>query len=164
MITKEELLEAMQRECDICIHLHGKIPEGGVDYRPSEKQRSTLELLRYLSFVGLGMSRSLAEGDWAPYTALGQAAEGVAAEDFPAAMAKQKEGLGAFFATLTDADLQERRATLPWGEEYPLGRALMEMPYACLVAYRMQLFLYAKAAGNDAITTPNCWAGVDMDA
>jgi hypothetical protein len=30
------------------------------------------------------------------------------------------------------------------------------------MAYRMQLFLYAKAAGNHAIQTPNCWAGVDV--
>ncbi len=55
----------------------------------------------------------------------------------------------------------ERQASLSWGEDFSLGRALIQMPYGCLVAHRMQLFLYAKAAGNHALQTPNCWAGVD---
>ena len=164
MISKDELLAAMMRECDICIHLHGKIPDGGLEYRPTEGQRSTIELLRYLSFVGIGMGRALAEGDWTPYTEMAEAAEALSAEEFPEAMERQKRALGDFLAGLTEDDLRDRRASLPWGEEYPLGRALLEMPYACLVAYRMQLFLYAKAAGNHAIQTPNCWAGVDMEA
>ena len=44
-----------------------------------------------------------------------------------------------------------------------LGRALMDMPFRCLSGYRMQLFLYAKAAGNHDLNTANCWAGVDME-
>ena len=35
---------------------------------------------------------------------------------------------------------------------------------ACLVAYRMQLFLQAKAAGNASIGTANCWGGMDRPA
>ena len=34
----------------------------------------------------------------------------------------------------------------------------------CLIAYRMQLFLHAKASGASALTTWNCWYGVDAPA
>ena len=79
-------------------------------------------------------------------------------------MQRQKDGLSAYFAELSDEDLQAKTAALPWGEEVTLARALLDLSHACLIAYRMQLFLHAKAAGNADIGTPNCWAGVDMPA
>jgi len=42
------------------------------------------------------------------------------------------------------------------------GTAGGALAYGSLVAYRMQLFLQAKAAGNSSLATPNCWAGVGM--
>ena len=41
----------------------------------------------------------------------------------------------------------------------PLGRALLEMPLKWMTAYRMQLFLYAKAAGAVDLTTADNWRG-----
>ena len=162
MFNKDDLLASMLRECDICLHLHGKVPPDGFDFRFTPPQRSTLELLRYISFVGIGATRGLVEGGWDAYEALEQEAEALEAADFPAAIERQKAGLSDVFAALTDADLADRTATLPWGEETPLGRAMLELAYGSLVAYRMQLFLHAKAAGNASLATPNCWAGVDM--
>ena len=162
MISKDDLLTSMLRECGICLHLHGKVPPDGFDFRFTPAQRSTLELLRYVSFVGLGATRGLVTGEWDAYQALEQAAEDLEAADFPAAVERQKADLSDVFARLTDADLADRTASLPWGDEAPLGRALLELAYASLVAYRMQLFLHAKVAGNASLATPNCWAGVDM--
>ncbi len=162
MISKDDLLAAMLRECDICVHLHGKIPPDGLDFRFTPAQRSTLELLRYVSFVGLGATRGLVDGSWDAYQGLAQEAESLATANFPPAVARQKAGLTEVFGGLTDADLASRTATLPWGESTTLGHALLVLPYASLVAYRMQLFLHAKAAGNPSIGTPNCWAGMDM--
>ena len=163
MITKDQLLAAMQRECDICIHLHSKIPaDGGLDFRFTEPQRSTLELLQYLSFAGTGFTTAVIDATWDPYTEMAKASASLKTEDFPAAMEKQKQDLADLFAKVTEEDLQTREFTQPWGHTQKLGHAIQELAYASLVAYRMQLFLQAKAAGNEEISTPNCWAGVDM--
>ena len=162
MIPKDELLAAMQRECDICIHLHSKIPEGGLDFRFTPPQRSTLELLQYLSFVGTGFTTAVVDATWDPYGEMAKASESLTADAFPAAMERQKPEHADRFAKVTDEDMVTREFTQPWGHTQKLGRAIQELAYASLVAYRMQLFLHAKAAGNAEIATPNCWAGMDM--
>ncbi len=163
MISKADLLASMQRECDICVHLHGKIPDGGLDFRFTEGQRTTLELLRYLSFVGIGAAAGMVTGDWDTYTALDQESASMGAEDFPDRMVQQKEKMAALLETVTDEDLATKEADLPWAPKQPLGRAIVDLALGSLIAYRMQLFLQAKAAGNAAIGTSNCWAGVAME-
>jgi hypothetical protein len=154
----------MLRECDLCIHLHSKLPPGSSEFRFTPGQRSTAELLRYISFIGLAAVRSIAANSWAPYQALQNEASTLAPSDFPAAMERQKAGLRAAFATLTEHDLATKTFEQPWGETMPLGKAINALGYACLVAYRMQLFLHAKASGNDKIGTSNCWGGADAPA
>ncbi len=163
MLTNDDLLETLLLECDICIHLFGQVPEGGLDYRPSPGQRSLLALLRYLSFSGIGFVTAVADGEWDTYTAGVAAAESMSAEEFPNAMRRQKEQLQTAFAALDGADLAERKCTLPWGTEMSVARGLLMLPLRSMAAYRMQLFLYVKAAGNDEIWTPDCWAGVSME-
>jgi hypothetical protein len=160
-MTKDDLLALMLRECDICIHLHGKIPADSMEFRFSPPQRSTAELLRYLSVVGLGATRAMVANSWDPYRALAKEAETLDPAEFPAAMERQKDGLRGLFAELTEKDLAEKQFELPWKQVQPLGLAVLALPYAGLVAYRMQLFLHAKASGNAAIGTANCWAGMD---
>ena len=42
------------------------------------------------------------------------------------------------------------------------SRALFILDFLkMLTGYKMQLFLYAKASGNESIGTPNVWAGMD---
>ena len=62
-----------------------------------------------------------------------------------------------------DEDFMNKEAKVPWGQTDKLGRALLEFPYRCIVGYRMQLFLYAKQAGNDKLNTANNWVGVDWE-
>lgn len=161
MVTKAQILSSMQRECDVCVHLHGKIPPGGMDFRLTPAQRSTRELLRYLSHIGIAATRCMVAGSWAPYGPLEARAASLEPADFPAAMARQKAEIAAELERVSEGDLQSKSFTLPWGTTVPLGQALLELAYACLVAYRMQLFLHAKAAGNAAISTANCWGGID---
>ncbi len=162
MLTRDDLLAAMLKECDICIHLHGKLPVGGLDYRPSPAQRSTRELLAYLPVCGIGMARALVDGHWEAYGTLMRESVAMDPIEFPVAMERQKEALRALFETLTDEELSTRRVTVPSGEEFSLAAAMLDLPYRSLCGYRMQLFLYAKAAGNHDLKTPNCWAGRDM--
>jgi len=52
VLTKEELIASLQNEVRILVHLAGKVDKSKVDYRPTPKQRSTLELLQYMSMMG----------------------------------------------------------------------------------------------------------------
>lgn len=163
MIDKNTIRDLILRECDICIHLHGKIPEGTFDYRPTRGQRTTLELLQYLSYCALAGMRVTAEGSWDCWRELAEAASALSAEEFPAAMERQKQAVREYLDRLTQEEIETRMVETPVGEEMPLERALIELPLHWMVAYRMQLFLYAKQAGNEEIWTPNCWAGVDWE-
>ena len=157
----EDLRDAILHDCEIAIHLHGKLPPGSADYRPSPAQRSTTELLRYLAGCGIGSALAMRDGSWKGYEdAMDRVAE-MPAAGFPDAMRRQKEEIRELLAGLTDADLATRTATLPWGEVVSLGRGLTETTLKWLTAYRMQLFLYAKASGATEIGTANNWAGVD---
>lgn len=162
MLGKDDTLELILNECDIVLHLYGKIPAGGMDYRPTPEQRSTLELLRYLSYCAIGGARAMADGNWEAYPAYAEAGAGLDADDFPAAMERQKAELRSFFAGLTQEQVETQIATTPMGTEMPLEKALVVMSLHWLVGYRMQLFLYAKQAGNKDIWTPDCWVGVDV--
>ena len=46
ILTKSELLDSLQKEVRILLHLASKIDRAQLDYRPTPKQRSTLELLQ----------------------------------------------------------------------------------------------------------------------
>ena len=163
MLSKSDLLQAMLKDIEICRHLLTKVPEGGMAFRPTEGQRSTEELLRYLSFCGIGGSMALYEGGWEGYKSWAERCAELGPDDFDAALTRHAEALTAWFDELSDEDFAKRPATTPLGEEMPLGRALLEMPVKWLAAYRMQLFLYAKQSGCADLWTPNCWGGVDME-
>jgi hypothetical protein len=76
-------------------------------------------------------------------------------------MERQKREIVEFFEGFSDEELATREAVEPTGQRVPLERALLDVPLRWMVGYRMQLFLYAKAAGNAEIGTANCWAGMD---
>src|SRR5688500_8118955 len=51
VLTKSELIASLQNEVRILRHLAGKVDRARLDYRPTPKQRSTIELLKYLSMM-----------------------------------------------------------------------------------------------------------------
>ena len=52
VLTKAELIGSLQNEVRILLHLAGKADAKSVDYRPTAKQRSTIEWMRYLCLMG----------------------------------------------------------------------------------------------------------------
>ena len=161
MVSREHLLAAIVHEVDVCKHLFTKIPEGGFDYRPSEKQRSTLELLRYLALCGIEPIKAMNMGDWSEYSKREKELENMTPAEFPELMTQQAEELRTLLTTTTDEDLQTKIVKAPGAGELPLGTAILRTSYAWLVAYRHELFLRAKATGNQEINTANNWGGVD---
>ncbi len=161
MITRDELLASIIHECNICQHLYSKIPADGFDFRPTPGQRSTTELLRYLSIVGIASIRSMVTGSWDAWGEFTARAREMSHEEFPAAMERQIEEIREAFASLSDEDFTNMEVSHPAGEKMSLAYGMMRMPIYWLVAYRMQLFLYAKQAGTHDIGTSNNWSGFD---
>lgn len=161
MITKKEFLDSMKHETRIIQHLSGKLSEKDLEYRPSDKQRSMLELLQYLTVSAAGPVKNALTGNWDHMEAMNQEAAKVTHSTFHAAMDHQMNCMEEWLKDWDEADLSEKDATMPWGTPLKAGAALIDMGLKCLVAYRMQLFLYAKAAGHVDLGPANCWAGID---
>jgi hypothetical protein len=161
VITKEQLSGAMTRECDICLHLFSKLTPEAYGYRPSAAQRSTLELLQYLASCGIGGLRAMANANWKLFSEELARTKEMPAEDFPAAMNRQKQAIELFFTSTSEKMLETQEAKMPGGGILPLGAGILNGPLKWLAAYKLQLFLYAKATGAHEIGTANAWAGID---
>jgi hypothetical protein len=161
VLTKPELIASLQNEVRILLHLAGKIEPAARDYRPTPKQRSTIELLRYLTMMGPALVRAARAGafDEAGWTAAEQAAAARSFDETLAAIAAQAETYASLLADVSDADL--RAEIEMFGEKSTRGAFLVQWVLCGCAAYRTQLFLYLKACGHEELGTMNLWAGVD---
>jgi hypothetical protein len=161
VITKEQLLDSMRMESHIIKHLAEKIPAHKMDWRPTPGQRSIRELLQYLTLAAILPAKNLITNDWEHAEAMNAAAEKVTPETFAAAMDAQMEQLEELLADVDVASALETDRQMPWGAPVKQGAGFVDMVLKCLVAYRMQLFLYAKESGLTELSSANCWVGVD---
>ncbi len=157
MYTKEQVWKSLASEIRIIKHLGKKIPEGKEGYRPSESQRSILELLQYLSATGSSMMKILLTEDAKSAEVYESFKQGVTVANFSEKMDAQEEDMKETFMKFTDEDLTKEfdfYGTLTKAEH------IVEKILKGFAAYRMQLFLYIKANGVH-VTTYDVWAGVD---
>jgi len=161
VLTKSELIASLQNEVRILLHLATKIDRGKLDYRPTPKQRSTFELLKYLAMMGPALVQAARSGRFDP--AAWSAAEGVADQlDFDQALAAIATHTDVYATVLNDmADADFRTEIEPFGEKTSRGAFIVNNVLCGCAAYRTQLFLYLKACGREELTTMNLWAGVD---
>ncbi len=164
MITKEQLLASMRHEIKIIKHLAAKVPADKLDWRPTPGQRSIGELLQYLTVSAEIPCVNLFTNNWDHAQAASAKAETVTPETFATAMDAQMDRLDELIRDVDVASALETDATMPWGTPVKQGQGFIDMPLKSLVAYRMQLFLYAKQAGVEGLSSANCWAGIDMPA
>ena len=161
VLTKSELIGSLQNEVRILLHLASKIERDQLDYRPSPKQRSTLELLRYLSIMGPELVKAAKAGGFDP--AVWTVAQTEAnARDFDqtvAAIAAQSDEYARLLADVSDDDL--RGEIEMFGSKPTRGSFIVNLVLGGCAAYRTQLFLYLKACGHEELNTMNLWAGVD---
>ncbi len=161
MITKDELIASLRHETKIIKHLAERIPTGTYDWRPTPGQRSMLELLRYLTTCGEIGARNLVTGNWDHVAAVEARAAEVSPETFAAAMDGQMQRLEELLADIDPVAASTTERSLPWGAPIKQGQGFVDMVVKPMAAYRMQLFLYAKQAGNHELNSANCWVGVD---
>ena len=162
MLTKEEFKRACAEEIRVIRHIATKIDPAKLDWRPSQNQRSTIELLRYLSLCGAGPVQALLKDDWGVIGEYQKRAEALGLEGFDAAMTSQQREIESLVDGVAPSDLSTRQCKLPWGVTLPLGEALFNSALRFLIAYRMQLFLYAKQSGASELNTHNAWMGIDQ--
>jgi len=161
MLTPQAFLDSCAHETRVLCHLATKVSPDAYDWRPTPNQRSTAELLGYLTTCAIVPARAMVSGAWDDFETVGRAERAVTPSSFPWAMAQQMQALTTLVRAIPERDFLDRDATLPWGAKEKLGVALVDTALKALVAYRMQLFLYAKASGNAALGPANCWVGVD---
>ena len=161
VLTKSELIGALQHEVRILLHLASKVDRAKLDYRPTPKQRSTIELLKYMTIMGPELVKAAKTGTFDPaiWTVAEKAA---AARDFDqtlAAIGAQTDAYVTLLADVSDADF--RAEIKPFGTATTRGQFIVNLVLGGCAAYRTQLFIYLKACGRDELNTMNLWAGVD---
>jgi hypothetical protein len=160
-LTKEEVIAQLQKEVRILLHLASKIDRNMLDYRPTPKQRSTIELLRYLVGMGPILVRSIKSGTfdveaWQATTAKANAAD---FDQVLALIAAQESEYASLLAPWTDADF--RGSIEMFGRTGTRAAWLLELVLNGCAAYRTQLFCYLKSCGREELSTANLWQGVD---
>jgi hypothetical protein len=165
VLTKEELIVALRQEVRILVHLAGKVDRAQLDYRPTPKQRSTLELLQYLAVMGPVQVKMIREGEfsraafstaWCPAEA---AAKTMNFDEAVAAIVKLADYYASALGEWSDADFRQELDM--FGYKNSRGLMLIQMLLAAHAAYRTQLFCYLKACGREELSTINLWGGMD---
>jgi hypothetical protein len=159
MYSKEEIWGSFAHEIYIIKHLAEKIPAGALDYRPTEKQRSMLELLQYISRMGVGVLDTALNENPNAFGGYVEASEKVTLENFAQAMDEQEQKMKELYEQFDDAQLN--KVISMWGATQKKSLFILNL-VKMFAAYKTQLFLYIKASGVSTIGTSNLWAGMDM--
>ena len=164
VLTKSELIASFQNEVRILLHLAGKIDRARLDYRPTSNQRSTIELLRYLTMMGPALVQVAKAGafDPAQWTTAEKAAESWDLDRVLAAIAAQADLYATLLADLSDADFRAEISVFDM--KASRGSFIVNQVLCGCAAYRTQLFLYLKACGREELSTWNLWVGMDAPA
>jgi hypothetical protein len=165
VLTKDELIAAFQKEVQIFVHLISKVDPAKIDYRPTAKQRSVLELIQYMTVMAPAMTESIKGGEftreamgaiWGPRDAASKALNW---EQAVAAIGRQSDEMTRCIGAWTDTEF--RSEINMFGNNMTRGAALVNMVLCGYAAYRTQLFLYLKAMGREELNTINLWMGAD---
>ena len=161
VLTKEELISSLQNEVRILVHLAGKVDQSKLDYRPTVKQRSTIELLQYMVIMGPLCVRAIKTGafDGPAWGAAEAAAKAMSFGQTVAAIEKQSGEYADSLGRWTEADF--RGEIEMFGRKSSRGSLLVNIVLSGYAAYRTQLFCYLKTCGREELNTMNLWAGAD---
>jgi hypothetical protein len=161
VLTKEELISSLQNEVRILLHLASKVDRNQLDYRPTPKQRSTIELLRYLTIMGPSLVPAIKTGvfDGAAFGAAQAAANAMNFDQVLAAIEKQSSDYAQQLGGWSDADFRDEIDV--FGKKASRGSHVVFVVLCGFAAYRTQLFLYLKACGRDELNSMNLWGGMD---
>jgi hypothetical protein len=164
MITKEQFIESAIKETKILKHLYAKIKPETFDYKPTEKQRTTLELLQYLGHGPAMLLQGIGAGKLGDFKAGMEAARAETKEHFPRQMDELAALLQSVVSPMAATDFATEIDLFGRGQSQPKVTWLLELILKNLVGYKMQLFLYIKANGNSELGSSDLWQGMDSVA
>jgi hypothetical protein len=165
VLTKEELIAALRNEVRILVHLAGKVDRSKLDYRPTPKQRSTLELIQYMAIMGPTQiavikagtfNRAALGAAWSPKEAEAKAMD---FDQAVSAIQAQSDEYVRLLGEWTETDFRSEIDV--FGNKSTRGSLLVNLVLSGFAAYRTQLFCYLKSCGREELNTMNLWAGVD---
>ena len=161
VLSKDELVGLLAHEVNVLRHLITKVDAGSIDYRPTEKQRSSIELVRYLVVQGPALVTAVKHGkfDGAAWGAAQAEADALDLAGLDAKLATQTAWYAAEINAMSDDDL--RGVIQLFGPPATRGAHLVSMVLGNYAAYRTQLFCYLKLCGRTELTTSNLWRGMD---
>lgn len=156
---KQHLYQNLEREIVLLKQLAKTIEEKDLEFRPNEKVRSTIELMRYVSGVGANMLRWFIDNDFTPeeWLKIREYQKTLTIENFPARLDEQLVTMKRYMDALTEEDLLTKEVTLPSKETMVLGAAIINAPIKWLASYRMQLFSNLKLNGKSELSTKEAW-------
>ena len=162
VLSKQELIALLQNEVRILVHLAGKVDSKTLNYRPTPKQRSTIELLQYLVVMGPMLVKAIKAGafDGAAWGAAAAEANAMNLDQVVGAIQKQSSTYAELLGGYSDEDFRGEIDLFGNGKSNR-GTVLVNLVAGGHAAYRTQLFLYLKANGHDQLNTMNLWGGVD---
>jgi hypothetical protein len=165
VLTKSELIQSLQNEVRILLHLASKVDDRSRDYRPTPKQRSTTELLQYLTIMGPGLIEATKNGTFDPavWTEHQKAAAARNYDQTIAALQAQPEQYASLINGMSDDELRSE-VDMFGGGKTSRGAFITNLVLSGCAAYRTQLFLYLKSCGRDELSTYNLWGGRDAPA
>ncbi|HWQ55513.1 MAG TPA: hypothetical protein VN442_17635 [Bryobacteraceae bacterium] len=166
VLTKDELIKSLEDEVRVLLHLVSKVEPGMLDYRPTAKQRSMLELLQYMVIMGpihlRGATASTFDMKaWEDMWHTEEAAvKTMNLQQVKDAIAKQPALFTDVLASCSDSDFRTEMEM--FGTRASRGSWIVRLVLCHYAAYRMQLFLYLKACGREELNTMNLWVGADV--
>lgn len=165
VLSKAELLGSLQKEARILGHLADKVERSMVDYRPTPKQRSSLELMRYMTIMGPQLLQAAKTGafDFNAWTEASKAAEARDWDQTVAVIKKQGDEYAKLLSDMSDDDFRAEMTGFD-GNKISKGAFIVNLVIGGHAAYRTQLFCYLKACGREELGTTNLWQGVDAPA
>ncbi len=165
VLNKQELIDQLHKEVRILLHLAGKLEGDQAEYRPTPKQRSALEVLRYLSIMGPELVSAAKNGafDGPAWGAAVAAAEKRNLHETVAVIETLPAKYDQLLAGMSDADFRGEMTGFD-GSKLSRGMFIISLVLGGHAAYRTQLFCYLKACGHDQLGTTNLWRGVDAMA
>lgn len=164
MFTLEDLQAALTKEVAIIKHLSTKVPNApdGYAYKPSAYQRSLEELMKYMLTMWSTMV-TMFKDPWnmEAVKTVKEVWQAIALDDFASWMDEQLAVVVAYLDSVSEDDLHGDIDPFGMWMDQPLKTYIFGALYQTFVAYRMQLFLYLKGAGNTDLDTYNVWMWMD---
>jgi hypothetical protein len=161
MLTKIEFLGGLKRETKILSHLASRLQADHLEFRFTPPQRSTIELMQYLTINAQASVGYYLNGSWDHWDALEAASKEVTPASFPAALKAQERAVAKLLKPISDRTYATKlvRPMSGKGASLTLADALWSTTLTMCIGYRMQLFLQAKAAGITDLKSSDLWAG-----